>query len=35
MRDHYYQLWDLEQNFGEKTLCDNGLTLDDTDPNKE
>ena len=21
MRDHYYQLWDLEKNFGEKTLC--------------
>ena len=25
MRDHYFQLWDLEKNFGEKTLCgDNG-----------
>jgi len=22
MRDHYYQLWDLETNFGEKMLCD-------------
>ena len=22
MRDHYYQLWDIEKNFGEKTLCD-------------
>ena len=21
MRDHYYQLWDLEKNFGEKILC--------------
>ena len=21
VRDHYYQLWDLERNFGEKTLC--------------
>ena len=21
MRDHYYQLWDLEKNFGEKTFC--------------
>ena len=21
LRDHYYQLWDLEQNFGEKMLC--------------
>ena len=23
MRDHYYQLFDLEKNFGEKTLCKN------------
>ncbi|CBY12269.1 unnamed protein product [Oikopleura dioica] len=23
MRDHYYQLWDLEKNFGEKRYCDN------------
>ena len=23
LRDHYYQLWDLEQNFGEKMLCKN------------
>ena len=21
MRDHYYQLWDLEKNFGEKVFC--------------
>ena len=21
MRDHFYQLWDLEKNFGEKTFC--------------
>ena len=21
MRDHYYQLWDLEKNFGEKMMC--------------
>ena len=21
VRDHYYQLWDLESNFGEKTQC--------------
>ena len=31
MRDHYFQLWDLEKNFGEKTLCGgdgkNGLNL--------
>ena len=23
MRDHYYQLFDLEKNFGEKTFCKN------------
>ena len=23
MRDHYYELWDLEVNFGEKVMCDN------------
>ena len=23
MRDHYYELWDLEKNFGEKVVCDN------------
>ena len=26
MRDHYYQLWDLEKNFGEKVMCDNDST---------
>ena len=23
MRDHYYELWDLEKNFGEKVMCEN------------
>ena len=23
MRDHYYELWDLEKNFGEKVMCKN------------
>merc|ERR1711933_80765 len=26
MRDHFYQLWDLEKNFGEKVMCDNSNT---------
>lgn len=25
MRDHFYQLWDLERNFGEKVFCENSL----------
>ena len=33
MRDHYYQLWDLEKNFGEKTLCDDTLS-EKMNPNK-
>jgi len=33
MRDHYYQLWDLEANFGEKIKCDDSSRLESKNPN--
>ena len=33
MRDHYYELWDLEKNFGEKTLCEDNLRHPGKNPN--
>ena len=33
MRDHFYQLWDLEKNFGEKVLCDDSKFTAKTNPN--
>jgi len=34
MRDHFYQLWDLEENFGEKTFCSDDKP-DNKNPNME
>lgn len=33
MRDHYYQLWDLESNFGEKVECDDSSRHSPSNPN--